>query len=275
VRRSLIALAVFSILLGACGGGTKTASKATTTTDASGASTTQAATAASTTTTAPGPGSTVKPTGAVDPGGYGWAASATDYRGLNGKQLEFGCPPGGRFAAVYGNGTYTDDSSVCTAAVHAGKITQAAGGQVVIAIQPGQPTYAASQANGVDSAGFGKYEGSYEIVSNLPFKGTTDPQTGGYGWKITANALRGLIGQRFTFSCPPAGELSAVYGTGTYTDDSSVCVAAVHAGKVALAAGGKAVIEMKGEQTSFTGSEANGVKSNDYGAWPASYSFAS
>src|SRR5213078_1087116 len=101
-----------------------------------------------TTTSAAGPGSTVKAAGTAEPGGYGWDANASDYRGLDGKQFEFGCPPGGKPGSVYGTDLYTDDSSVCGAAVHAGRITPAEGGQVMIVTQPGQPAYKASTANG-------------------------------------------------------------------------------------------------------------------------------
>jgi hypothetical protein len=264
----------------ACGGGdddddavdASSKSKDATTTTAGEDETTTTSSGATTTTAASGPGSTVKPVGGTDPGGYGWTATADIYRGLNGKQLEFGCPPAGQLGSVYGSGPYTDDSSVCSAAVHAGKITQAEGAQVVISIQPGQPSYEGTSANGVDSGDWGKYDGSYSIVSNAPFKGTSSPQTGGFGWKATAARQHGLNGQKFNYSCPPGGELLTVYGTGTYTDDSSVCTAAVHAGKITKAEGGSVVIEIKPGQKEYDASTANGVTSNAYGDWGGSFS---
>jgi hypothetical protein len=264
------------IVASSCGGGssdkgTKTAAGKTSTTEAGGDATTT--TAAETTTTPPGPGSTVKPAGTVEPGGYGWRANASDYRGLDGKQFEFGCPPGGAPEGIYGTGVYTDDSSVCSAAVHAGKITAAEGGQVIIATQPGQPSYKGSSANGVESSEFGAYGGSYQVVDDKPFAGTSEPQAGGYGWKVTSSRQDGLDGQTFRYSCPPAGDLGSVWGTGTYTNDSSVCSAAVHAGKITRATGGTAVIQIKGKQDKFEGSTANGVTSSEYGPWPSSFSF--
>ena len=71
------------------------------------------------------------------PAGADWFASAKDYRGQNGKRLEFVCPADGKPATIYGTDVYTDDSSVCTAAVHDGKITTADGGTVTIEIRPG------------------------------------------------------------------------------------------------------------------------------------------
>jgi hypothetical protein len=273
MRRSLIALAVFTILLAACGGGSKKAATSSASASASAAPKNTTTTAGSSSSKSAGPGGTVPATGSVDPGGYDWPTNAALYRGLNGKQLEFGCPPGGDIASAFGTGIYTDDSSVCTAAVHAGKIKQADGGQVVIAIQPGQPKYTGTTANGVESQSFEEFDGSFQIVSTSAFRGTTDPQTGGFGWTITAEYLRALTGQLFVFSCPPEAEIGNVYGTGTYTDDSRVCSAAVHAGKIKKGTAGTVVIQIKGEQSSFTASEANGITSIEYAAWPGSYSF--
>ena len=280
MRRALVVAACSMLLLtaAACGGddddgddGVNASGDATTTTADDDETTTTSSSSETTTTVAAGPGSTVKPVGGTDPGGYGWNANANIYRGLNGKQLEFGCPPAGQLGSVYGSGPYTDDSSVCSAAAHAGKITLAEGGQVVIAIQPGQPSYEGTNANGVTSADWGTYDGSYTVVSNSPFKGTSDPQTGGFGWKATAARQHGLNGQRFNYSCPPGGETGSVYGTGTYTDDSSVCTAAVHAGKVTKAEGGSVIIEIKPGQREYDASTANGVTSSAYGDWGGSF----
>src|SRR2546426_706394 len=45
-------------------------------------------------------------------------------------------------------------------------------------------------------------------------------------------------GERFPYNCPPNGALWPVYGTDTYTSDTSVCPAAVHAGLITVASGG-------------------------------------
>ena len=265
-------------VLGACGGGdddndtAASAGKSTTTTENDSDATTT--TAKATTTTAAGPGVTVKAAGDVEPGGYGWRSTAAQYEGLVGKQLEFGCPPAGQPGGAYGTGLYTDDTNVCTAAVHAGKLTAAQGGQVIITMQPGQPSYKGSVANGVTSSDYGQWGGSYEVNEVKAFRGTSEPQTGGYGWRAHAQDYRGLNGQKFTYSCPPAGQLGSIYGTGTYTDDSPVCTAAVHAGKFGLAQGGTVVIEIKAGAQSYEGSTANGVTSNDYPAYQGSYSIS-
>ena len=81
-------------------------------------------------------------------GGSGWGANASHLRGQNGKRFAYTCPAGGGAGTVWGSGTYTDDSSVCTAAVHAGLITLAGGGTVTIEIRPGLPSYTGSTRNG-------------------------------------------------------------------------------------------------------------------------------
>ncbi len=73
-------------------------------------------------------------------------------------------PPGGAFGTVWGSGTYTDDSSVCTAGVHAGVISQQGGGVVVIVISPGLSSYEGSTSNGVTSVGYGSWYGSFQVV---------------------------------------------------------------------------------------------------------------
>jgi len=104
------------------------------------------------------------PPAAIASGGSGWDASATSLRGNNNQRYSFACGAGGDFGSVWGTDVYTDDSSVCTAAVHAGIITQAGGGTVVIEIRPGQSSYTASSRNGVDSQSYDSWDGSFVFV---------------------------------------------------------------------------------------------------------------
>lgn len=94
-----------------------------------------------------------------------WALNASSYRGQNGLRLRVDCPTDGVPSSVWGTGTYTDDSSICNAAVHAGLITMAAGGRVVIEIAPGLQEYTGSDANGIVSTSYGPWDGSYTFVS--------------------------------------------------------------------------------------------------------------
>jgi hypothetical protein len=62
---------------------------------------------------------------------------------------------------VWGTDTYTADSSICTAALHAGKITRDRGGIVTIELRPGEAVYTGSLRNGVQSTDYGAYGRSY------------------------------------------------------------------------------------------------------------------
>ena len=87
--------------------------------------------------------------------------------------------------------------------------------------------------------------------------------------------LRGKNGQQFPYLCPANIDLNAksVWGTDTYTDDTTICRAAVHAGKITQAGGGLVTIEIGPGLAAYTGSSRNGVTSKDWGKWEGSYSF--
>ncbi len=87
----------------------------------------------------------------------------------------------------------------------------------------------------------------------------------------TMTNFRGQNGKVFLFEVTGNAGAGTVWGTGIYTDDSSIAAAAVHAG--VLKAGEKGAVKvtvLAGEQ-GYTGSMANGVTTNDYGVWNGSY----
>lgn len=92
-----------------------------------------------------------------------WRSSAEEFRGRDGTLVTYDCPPQGTAGSIWGDGPYTDDSSVCTAGVHAGRITLAEGGTVVIRIEPGMDAYASSDANGIVTRSWRSWGGSFVI----------------------------------------------------------------------------------------------------------------
>jgi hypothetical protein len=62
-----------------------------------------------------------------------------------------------------------------------------------------------------------------------------------------------------------------VWGTDVYSDDSSVCTAAVHAGRITFDQGGVVSVRLRGSESSFTGTTRNGVTTFPYGAWSGSF----
>jgi outer membrane protein OmpA-like peptidoglycan-associated protein len=67
-----------------------------------------------------------------------------------------------RSATVWGSGPYTADSRVCRAARHAG-VVPVTGGSVTVRMLPGEPRYAASSRNGVQTMAFGDYGSSFRF----------------------------------------------------------------------------------------------------------------
>jgi hypothetical protein len=106
-----------------------------------------------------------------------------------------------------------------------------------------------------------------------PSAGAQPPLT--IDWGYVPADLRGRNGEQFTFNCAPNGSLAAtVWGTDVYTDDSSVCKAAVHAGVIRLAQGGTVAVTILAGRTAYQGSTRNGVTTEGYGSWSGSFSVA-
>ena len=80
----------------------------------------------------------------------------------------------------------------------------------------------------------------------------------------------GVVGMRFV-RVPPGGSAGDDLGTDVYTHDSSICTAAVHAGRITFASGGTVTIEMRAGAATHTSTARNGVTSNPYGSWYCSY----
>lgn len=70
--------------------------------------------------------------------------------------------------SVWGSDVYTDDSVLARAAVHAGLVAVGQTAVVQVTILPGQPSYAAATRNGVDSAAYGAWSGSYAFAPAAP-----------------------------------------------------------------------------------------------------------
>ena len=69
--------------------------------------------------------------------------------------------------SVYGDGRYTTDTNVCTAALHAG-VLQAAGGDVTVYTDAGCNRFGAATKNGVTSREWAAYPMSYAFAKPLP-----------------------------------------------------------------------------------------------------------
>ena len=209
----------------------------------------------------------------AQPRDIGMCRTAADYRG-SGAVLACDCPAGAvDNSSVWGTDTYTDDSAICPAALHRGVIGRG-GGRVTLQVVAGQSSYKGSSRNGVTSGDYGSWAGSYRFVA-LP-GGSTEVTTAfppvDVGECSSPAAWRGKA-QRLTCVCPGNFSLSnSVWGSDTYTDDSYICKAALHAGVLGRS-GGRVTVELLAGRTSYSGSTRNGIATSDYGSWAGSYRF--
>ncbi|MCH7490782.1 MAG: hypothetical protein IID05_08805 [Gemmatimonadetes bacterium] len=177
--------------------------------------------------------------------------------------------------AVWGSTTYSDDSSICTAAVHAGLITARDGGAVTIEATGAQSRFRSTTRNGVESMSFGSWPGSFVFATEEDGSQLTEPAFEWIDWRADASEMRGWGGGGFqaTFACPAGGQARTVWGSGTYTDDSSICTAAVHQGLITFAEGGVVTVEIISGQSEYESNTRNGVETWSYGSWSGSFRF--
>ncbi len=68
--------------------------------------------------------------------------------------------------------------------------------------------------------------------------------------------------------CPANFNVSTIWGDFTYTHDSSICTAAVHAGVISRMIGGNVIAKLKPGLESYPSVERNGITSNSWPSWP-------
>ena len=85
------------------------------------------------------------------------------YRGQNGSIMTFEVT-GDTAGPVWGDGIYTDDSRLASAAVHAGILLPGETGPVRVEILPGEEVYEGTSRNGVASGVYAAWPGSFRIL---------------------------------------------------------------------------------------------------------------
>jgi hypothetical protein len=190
--------------------------------------------------------------------------------------------------SVWGTDIYTADSSVCTAAAHAGAISRAEGGRVLVTSLPGQDSYAGTTRNEITTSSWGSYRASFSVApagdapSSAPSSGFTapsvnvrqlglQPQPATCDLRVSTDVINESSVYAL-FECP-AGcdqEYYAIWGTDVYTGDSYLCAAAIHAGAISRA-GGLVLVTWRPGQESYADSERNGLVSASWGGWGESF----
>jgi hypothetical protein len=179
----------------------------------------------------------------------------------HGESVAITCPAGcGSGAAVWGSDVYTDDSSVCTAAGHAGVVDLARGGTATVTVLAGESNYVGTTRHGVTTRTWGSWGRSFAFEAGVasPVGAASVP----IGCATPATDLGLDIGGVVTVGCPGGCPADApVWGTEAYAGDSSVCRAAVHAGLVDAARGGPVTLTLHMGRTGYGASVRNGVAS--------------
>lgn len=193
-----------------------------------------------------------------------WATGGGRWVGYWGRRESVLCPGGGHIEGVWGTDIYTDDSSICTAAVHAGLVTTKDGGTVTIEMRPDAGQYGGSVRNGVRTGDWMEpWTGAYVFVRN---RQTAEPAIAATS-HMQVDSWAGQAGRVLAFFCPPLLQLQTTYGTDVYTDDSAVCSAAVHAGIISQRSGGMVAIRILTGVTSFSASTRHGLTSQASDGW--------
>jgi len=211
-----------------------------------------------------------------------WAFTANRFRHRVGEDITLFCPPQGVENRVWGSDMYGDQSSICTAAVHAGLITFDVGGAIAIRILPGQDAYEGTTQNDVTSSTLGQWPGSFTFTTLRDAIAGIVQQQNEVGipiqvgsWQLTAESFTNQPDQTFAVYCPAFGTVSEVWGSDIYRDASSICSAAVHAGRISIQAGGTVTFVMVPQMPFYIGNTRHGVTSRHWQNSQGSFQFLS
>lgn len=94
----------------------------------------------------------------------GCSFSAAQIEGEQGSSHLVACPEcDAAYQILNGTDTYTSNSFICLAAIHAGLIGPQ-GGTVQVIIEKGRPAYRGSIRHKIQSSDYGKYDGSFRLA---------------------------------------------------------------------------------------------------------------
>lgn len=191
-------------------------------------------------------------------------SAAWNMQGPNDKPFLCTCNNSGFQWISMGGPNYPLDPrlSVCSAAYSAGAIPLS-GGSVLVTKKsdaPG-PLCTWNLGSGGQDCNYDSW-GSFTVAAPTVIPACPTDMT----------AYRGTYAERVC-QCANGGS-GSVWGTGTYTDDSNVCRAAMHAG-VILSTGGLLRVAATAGASSYTGTTQNGVTTLSYSSWPGSFTVKS
>jgi hypothetical protein len=168
---------------------------------------------------------------------------------------------------VWGDGIYTDDSSLAAAAVHAGLVQPGDLAFVRVTILAGQEQYDGVVRNDVSSGSWGTWGGSFRLEPAAD-RVVRVPESFDAMGLVPLGSLRDYAGASFDIELTGTSRrAAAVWGTDVYTDDSSIAAAAVHAGVLRDGERGIVRVTLLPGSNDYQGSMRNGVTSASWGEW--------
>lgn len=171
------------------------------------------------------------------------------------------CDAGDISRSVWGTGTYTADSDICSAAAHAGAL--ASGSVIVVTATEGLESYTGSEANGVTTRDWRSYGRSITIAALA---------AGDSAALETCSRLPSGV-DRYSCSCGAEdGTRGSIYGAGPYTADSDICTAARHDGALGRQGADVTVLRIGGLE-SYGAAEMNGITPTAWGRYSESIVF--
>lgn len=169
------------------------------------------------------------------------------------------CPPGCQHShgKVAGTGYYDMQSSVCGAGLHAG-IVDNDGGWLDITRLGRKPHFTKSYKNGVQSLGKNRSANSFSVAT-VPVKAVTCETTVAKfcPYKKPVRHCPRLFCPRY---CQHESQ-ARVIGTKYYSDKSSICRAAIHAGVIQDDSGGYLDVMPIDRRAQYSGSYQNAITS--------------
>ncbi len=161
--------------------------------------------------------------------------------------------------------------SICRAAQHSGKLKPNKSGEILVTLTGPKPIFNGSE--GDDKTESGTFQGastSFKISEAQPLTKIT------CSVKVNQDKFANApTNQQFVVLCPKKCSKKkdeTIYGSETYTDDSSICIAAIHRG-IINDIGGEVKFVITVGKDNYKGTNGFGIASKEHGPHVRSFSF--
>lgn len=179
--------------------------------------------------------------------------------------------------SFWGTDLYAIESNLQAAAVHAGALAQGQTGTVVVIVREGAKSFAGTQRNGAASLSIGASALGFSFAGALGALPAARPGSASAPSRICVfeewEAIRQVkpVPGISVYARVKGSTAGSVWGTDSYTIDSSLPLAAVHAGILQPGQTGLVRVTFEAGRDKYEGSQRNGANTMSYGSYPAGY----